>query len=269
MILYSFSPAILVPIAVAIAFALLRRYLAPGSPTLSHGVSMAELDSRFASMNWLIYLGMLLVGVIFGSVAYKSLVALNGLFAASEGPAYFRLLPSRSIWWFFPIFGALSLSWEITLFIWALFSKRQTVDLYIKWTSLKAGFDSTRTLRWMALLIALPTGVLTLLATPMHTTVHADEMRIRQYASLSSLKYRYKDARWMAIVKGFRERGGKFDGRAEILVKFADGYTWSSAANRDFTPTIDQKLVDFLSAKMNLPIQYAETESDLNLDQVH
>jgi hypothetical protein len=265
-----FLPKILVATAVAIAFALLRKYMpASGSAELPRAVSTEELDSRFGSVQWMIGFGMIVVGIAFAWITHKWLVGLNQFFAASEGPAYFRLLPSSAIWWFFPGFGAITLTWEITLTIWAMFAARETVDLYIKWTNLKAGFNSTKALRWMALLIAMPIGVVTVLASPMHTTIHADEMRIRRYASSSSLRYSYKDARWIAIVSGFRERSGKFDPRAEILVEFADGYKWSSVTNRDFIPTLDQNLANFLMARINLPVHYAETESDLHIGQIH
>jgi hypothetical protein len=258
-------PRILVPAAVALAFVLLRKYMHGSKSTeLPRGVSLEELEDRFSSINWVVYPGMAFVGVTFAWITYKCFVALNQFFAAREGPAYFRLLPSPWIWLFFPIFGALSLSWEITLFIWAMFATPQTADLYIRWTNLKAGFNSTKALRWVALLVALPIGIFTLLALPMHTTLHAEEMRIRQYASSSSLKYSYKDARRLAVVNGLRDRDGKFKPRADIIVEFADGYRWSSAANRDFTSVVDTDLLNFLVAKTRLPVEDAETEGDLH-----
>lgn len=116
----------------------------------------------------------------------------------------------------------------------------------------------------MAVLIALPIGVLTALAVPMHTTLHANEMRIREYASLSSLKYAYADARRLAVISGFRGLDGRFNSRATVILEFADGRRWSSAANRDFEPQVEKGLVQFLAEKTNLSVEHAETGNDLS-----
>jgi hypothetical protein len=157
----------------------------------------------------------------------------------------------------------LTICWDVTLSIWLLFASRDTVATYILWTNVRSGFDTTKTIRWMAILIALPIGVLTALAVPMHTTLHANEMRIREYASLSSLKYDYADARRVAMISGFRDRDSKFTPRATVIIEFTDGRRWSSAANRDFEHEIDNGLVRFLAEKIHLSIEQADTANDL------
>lgn len=261
---HSFAPRFLVPMAVGIAFAVLRKYVPPPRmEELPKDFSIAELSVRFRSTQWNIGLALLLMGAVFAWVTHALLVSLNLWFAAREGPAYFQLLPSSTIWWFFPGFGALTMCWGIAISIWMLFASRETVATYIVWTNVRSGFDTTKALRWMALLVALPIGILTLLAVPMHTTLHANEMRIREYASMSSLKYDYGDARRIAVISGFRDRDGKFTSRATVIIEFADGRRWSSAANRDFEREIDQGLVQFLAGKIHLPVEQADTANDL------
>ncbi|HKW18030.1 MAG TPA: hypothetical protein VJO35_11020 [Terriglobales bacterium] len=259
------SPHFVVLIAVAVGFALARRYFPPPrTAELPKGVSIEELNDRFRSVRWAVGFGMVLVGAIFVWATHQTLVALNLSFAYHEGPARFILLPSPAIWWFLPGLGALALCWELSLSLWRLFGNVQTVRAYVLWTNMRAGFDTTKVLRWIALLFVAPIGLLTLVAIPMHTTVHDDGIKVRGYASWASVQHLYPDARRLAVVDGFRTRHGGFTARAAILLKFADGYEWSSGANRDFTMTVDQNLLDFLQGKTQLPVERALTEADLN-----
>lgn len=261
---YSFAPRLLVPMAVGIAFAVLRRYLPPPKiEVLPRHFSIEDLNVQFRSAQWIVGLALFLVGGVVAWITHAVLVSLNLWFAAREGSAYFQLLPSSAIWWFFPGFGALTVCWELTLSIWMLFANRETVGTYILWTNVRSGFDTTKALRWMAVLIALPIGIITVLAVPMHTTLHANEMRIREYGSLSSLKYDYADARRMAVIGGFRDRDGKFTSRATVIIEFADGRRWSSASNSDFEREIDEGFIQFLAKKIHLPVEQAETANDL------
>jgi hypothetical protein len=261
-----FNPGLLVPIVIAIVFAYFRKHF-PVSDTskLPRDFSLEELNLRFRYVQWGVGLALLVTGATVAWVVHRFLVTLNQSFAVQEGPASFVLLPSAAIWWFLPGFGALAVCWDLVLFMWSLLGDRRTIDQYVLWTHLRSGFNSTKILRWMALIIALPIGVATLLATPMHSTLHDNEIHIREYASLTSLRYRYSDARRLAVVSGIRDRDLKFSARAEVLLKFADGRRWSSADNRDFEKTVDENVVNFLATKTGLPVEHAEVEGDLPL----
>ena len=114
----------------------------------------------------------------------------------------------------------------------------------------------------MAPTIVLPTGIFTVLARPMHTTLHEDDMRIRRYARLAAHHYHYSDARRLSVIKGMRLRDGTFKNRAAIEVDFADGPRWSSADNRDFSHFVDPDLFVFLQPKTGLPIVETDTRED-------
>src|ERR1017187_10213915 len=144
------------------------------------------------------------IGIVFFWLTHLALVALNRGLAASEGPAYLLLSPQTAIWWFFPGFGALSLSWELTLVIWSTIGNQKEADLYDAWSSRKAGFDSRRVLRLMALFIAAPIGLLTCLALPIHDTLHDGEIRTTGFAWRNRSVYRYSDARRLTMIEGFR-----------------------------------------------------------------
>jgi hypothetical protein len=134
-------------------------------------------------------------------------------------------------------------------FLWSLFGDRNRIGRFIDWTHQRGGFDSTRALRWMALLLALPIGVATLLAIPIHSSLCDDNIVVGHYAQLAPQCLTYSRARRVALVDGLRDRSGKFAARAEIIVDFDDGSRWRSADNRDFTPEVDSGLAEFLQRK--------------------
>jgi hypothetical protein len=254
----------LVPFVVLLVFALARRYMPAASmksPTAN--VSLDDLDARFRSTKWTVGVSMVVIGVLFLVSVHAAFVWLNKLIAIADGPADFRIWPQSAIWWFFPGFGALTLSWEMTLRLWSDFGNRGHANLYAYWSNQRTRFDATRLLRWMAVLIALPIGVLTVLALPMHTVFRQNDFRDCGYAFSPCRVYRYSDARRMTIVEGFRDRDGKLIERAGIVIDFGDGTRWSSADIGDFNKTVDPAFADLLARKTKLIFNYAQTEADI------
>ena len=254
----------LVPFMVFLVFALARKYMPPAAAKISEqNFSRGDLDARFRGIQWIVAGGMVVVGIIFGVGMHAAFAGLNRYIATSDGQAEFLLWPQSAIWWFFPGFGALTLSWEITLQIWSILGGRQDASLYGYWSNLKAGFDCTRILRWMTILITVPIGILTVLALSEHTALNQEEIRDCGYAFASCKTYRYADARRMTIIQGFRDRDSKLVRRAGILIDFNDGRRWSSADRGDFNSQIDPALKAFLETKIHLPYSYAQAEEDI------
>jgi hypothetical protein len=254
----------LVPVAVLVVFRRLRAYFpAPGTTDRSPSLSAGEPAPEFKDLNWTVGVAMLPVEIGFGFGSYQSLILANRLFAEADGPTRFQLLPTKILWIFFPLFGALSLTWEITQHLF-WFGDKESASRYAQWTHEKAGFNSTRVLRWMALVIALPIAVATVLALPMRSSLRDNDMIIRSYGLRSGRHYLYSQARRLAALNGFRTREGKFQPRAEILVQFSDGFCWHSADNQDFTATVDPRLLAFLQQNTRIPLEEAQTEADLN-----
>ena len=255
----------IVPAVVLAALGLFRRYLPTHRTDPQRQLDLQGDVEDFTYANVAVYATMIVVGIAFALLSYKGLVWCNRQFAEAHGPAVFQLLPQRAIWWFFPGFGALCLSWEITLFFWSLFAGRSKVTRFSDWSSERAGYDCTRVLRWMALLIVLPIGVATLLALPIHSTLTDSEIIVGHYARLTREHLPYSQARRLMLVDGFRSREGKFTHRAEVILDFAYGTRWRSAENRDFTSKPDPGLAEFLAKKTGLPLEHAATEDDFRL----
>jgi hypothetical protein len=254
----------LVPVAVLTAFALLRRYVSARTAWVPSTPITTTEAAKFGKWQWAVGAAMVCVALVFAFAGYEILLLANRYFAEADGPARFQLLPTKVIWGFFPGFAALALTWEITKFLWSLAGNQGDIERYTAWGNEKTGFDGPRVLRWMALGIALPIGLVTLPAVPMHSTLREQDMLVRGYGQISAKHYAYSQARRLMSVEGFRDRNGKFTARADLIVEFADGYRWHSEANRDFETSVDPNLIDFLELKTGLALEQAPTEADLN-----
>jgi len=215
---------------------------------------VCPLVGVYLTLRRLIFMGVALpqvssCGIAFAFSVHWALVATNRYFAEADGRATFLVLPSSAIWWLFPGFGALCLSWEITLFLWSLFSGRGRVTRFIDWTSERAGYDSTRALRWMTLFIAMPVGVATVLALPMHSALRDNDIVVGHYATLARQSLPYSHARRLVLVDGFRDRSGKFSARAGVIVDFDNGLRWSSSDIGDFKSEVDPALAELLQQR--------------------
>lgn len=144
-----------------------------------------------------------------------------------------------------------------------MFGNPDTAHRYADWSDRRAGFQCTRILRWMTLLIVLPIGVATILATSMNTALGRDGIRDCGYAFARCTTFNYADSRRMTQIKGFRGRDGKLIERAGIVLDFSDGRRWSSADIGDFSSAVDPALTSILRERTGLPLNTAETESDI------
>jgi hypothetical protein len=251
-------------IAVSFVLALGRRYMSAASvkPPEPH-VVMADLDNRFKNTQWIVGISMVVVGVLFAISTHAALVLLNRYFSTSEGPAEFRVWQQGATWWILPGFGAVALSWEIVLQLWSDFGNREAAHLYNYWSIQKSGFDGPRLLRWLAVLVVLPIGVLTILALPMHAALLQDDIHDCGYAFARCKVYRYADARRITMIGGSKDREGKLTRRAGIVIDFSDGRRWSSADIGDFSEKVDPAFAEFLQKKTKLPLNLAQTEADI------
>ena len=115
----------------------------------------------------------------------------------------------------------------------------------------------------MACLIALPIGIATLLAVPMHSTLHESELHVRTYASIAPMIFKYSEARRIFQVAGYRDRNGNLLKRSEIVLESQDGRRWHSGDNRSFETAVDPALAEFLLQKTELVMENVDTEADI------
>jgi hypothetical protein len=261
----------LIPVAVIGVFVVFRKYFPAPIEKTGERCSFEDLDRRFQRTKWIFNLCMIAIGILFAWSTHAVFVWLNRDFAAASGPAVFYQFPQSAIWWFSPGFGAVALSYEITLQLWSLFGSRRDADLYSRWSNMKnaaqggryASMDSRKALRWLSVLIVLPIGVFTVLELHSYVSIGANTIRDCGYAFAPCKSFPYAAAQRMTIIKGFRDKDGKLTKQAGIVLDFSDGSRWSSADMGDFQQSVDPALADFLKKKTQLSINYAETETDV------
>jgi hypothetical protein len=264
MSLASFGWRLVIPVAVYGTFALARRYIPAKANVQSADQSfISHPDESFSGTQWIVGTATALVITGFAFLMHALLVFLNGWWGALDGPSSFRLFPQTAIWWFFPGFGALTIGYEIVLQLWSRFGDAGRVVRYSEWSNSKAGFDGRRLLRWMALLIAAPIGIFTLLEVPVHVSL-TDQVIVDHGYGLSKPKiYRYDAARRLTGIEGFRGKDGGLTSRAGVVIDFDGGWRWSSANSGDFKKQVDPALLDFLVQKTKLLPEHAETADDI------
>jgi len=239
---------LLVPVAVALVFALSRRYL-----PVSSKLSFTERDAKeFSRLQWVVGAAMLSVGCVFGLLSYKALLWANAAMAGRDPSRHFLILPGHWIWFFLPFFGAICLAWEITLRLWRLLGDPVQARKYESWSNFKAGFNATRVLQIMIVTMEVPIAIATLLALPIHTSIDDAGLSVGHFGTLHSTRYRYSDVTKITVTEGLRLRDGSLQKRPAITLDFGNGTRWSSADNRDPEKSIDESLLNFLEEKTHL-----------------
>jgi hypothetical protein len=264
---------ILIVVAITGAMALFRKVFPASRKALTgQELDIEALDERFTPLRSKVISAMILIGLIFGLGSYFALIGINRALAALDGQGQFRFFPESAIWWFFPGFGAICLSWEFTLQLWALFAGQDLVNLFSDWTNNSTAFwgrgsytgmDSRKVLRWMAVLIVLPIGIFTALALNMHTVIGPDGIRECGYAFKPCTVHSYASMRRVTKVRGRKNDKGQFIPESSIVIDYSDGKRWSSADWSGARDSLDLAPIQFLANQALLEIGSVSTKDQI------
>ena len=199
------------------------------------------------------------------------LVFLNARLAALDRSAIFTFLPGSANWWGFPVVGAISLCWEITLQIWSLLGHRATASEYREWGKTAPlifrghlfVLNGQKFFQWAAMFIALPVGIYTLLDLNEHTSFNPESMSVCGLAYRQWETRTYQDLDRITMVQGKVNSKGKYSQAPALVLDFARRYRWSSARWNSPKPADLTTLANFLAKKTNLPIEAALTEEGI------
>jgi len=231
-----------------------------------------ELWGHFRPLYWRFTGVLVLVMIVFLFGSWFVLSHTNRFISVIDGPSEIHLLPQTAIWWFFPGFGAIACSCEITFQIFGLFVGHDELELFNSWMnntsrgwirSRYQGIDSRRVLRWMMIGIALPIGLFVLLALPMHANIGPESIRDCGYAFRTCEVFPLSGVVRVTEISGFRDKSGRLIDRSGLVLDFRDGRRWSSAEWGDWQRFVDPKLRDFLLGTTGLQLGYATTEQDI------
>jgi hypothetical protein len=241
-----------IPAVVLVVFAAGRRYL----PLKTHAKYGQEDAQRFSRLRWGATFAMIGVAAAFTTLSYFILASANQLLASGGDKANFVLLPSPWMWAIFPFFGGITICWEITLQIWRRIGDSSLASRYESWSNQKVGFDATRLLRFMTLTLAMPMGMATVLALPIHTSISESGFRIGHFGSLRATQHNFSEIKRILVTDSLRLRDGSLQRRPAINVYFSDGSKWSSADNREPDPAVNKSLLEFIEERTNLPAEH-------------
>jgi hypothetical protein len=221
-----------------------------------------DLESNFSIWQPLVNGCCVVTGLIILFGTRDILVWAHYALASSDGVQGLHIYYQQAIWWFFPGIGAVSLSFEIVLQIWSIFAGRKVVGLYSDWAARQpkknrgggvSYYDTRKWCRWIALLVALPAGMLSLLALRMHTTFAEDGMHEYGYAFAAPGVYTYPEIIRVTQVDGVLGKHNAFIPRPFDVIDFANGHHWSQHDWDDTTEGITDKLDATLLAHTKLP----------------
>ena len=187
-----------------------------------------DLFARFRDLQVLINACNVAVGIAFFFAVRYGFEAINHSLAGPPTNGRIHLFPDPIIWWFFAGFGALTLPWEITLQIWALFGNRRTVYLYRQWRK-RSTFDFTdftyndklALYHWFILLITIPIAIANSLALNMHCTVGPDAIQVCGYAFRPCTVLPYSDIKAIAYLAP--KYPANPPAAAKLIIEFKNG----------------------------------------------
>ena len=219
-----------------------------------------DLYAVFADRQWIVNFLTVIVAGTFFVLTVGLLYDMNRRIAWSDLPQGFSIQPEFAIWLFFPFFGAMTLSFEITLRIWTLFSGKGLVNLYVEWAadqpkSYRGGevyYDSRRVFGWLASLTAVPIGVFTVLALPMHATIGPVAIRDCGYAFKPCKVLPYADIKSITYIAP--NDAVKPPGHAKLVLSFNSGAPWLSSEWGDQNHDVDSSIVHYLAAQAPVSI---------------
>ncbi len=230
-----------------------------------------DLEARLRKMQPVINACTAITFVAFLFGVHALLIFLNARLAALDRNALFTFLPRPSNWWGFPLVGAISLSWEITLQIWSLLGHRATANDYREWGKTAPltfrghtfVLNAQKLFQWAAMFIALPLGAYTLLDLNEHTSFNPDSMSVCGLAYRQWETRAYSDLDRITMVQGEVSSRGRYSHAPALVLDFAARYRWSSARwNRQKLSDLDA-VANFLAKKANLPIEATLTEEGI------
>lgn len=214
-----------------------------------------------------------LMFVVFSVGTFFVLRVVNRHLAVAGAPAMFTFVPGPAIWMFFPLFGGMTLSWYLTLFVWSLFGFRSTATEYREWARHHAfsnfrgrlvAMNSQRFFFSAAWLLALPIGIATVLALNQHTVFTKDEIRVCGYAFRPCAVHPYSEIRRVTAVAGIvNARYNTFEKDPFLVLDFASDDRWSSLDANELHRASDGELAAFVYRKTGLVAGSAGSEKGI------
>jgi hypothetical protein len=253
------------PFFIVIGIRLLSNYFKKRYPATVVASQNAEM-SKSSYIFWPA-LGLVMMFSVAGLVAFAiayCVHAFNRLMSLSHGPSNFLLTPTWAWWFLYAMFGALSFSYFPSLQIIRRTMGGKKFAAYMQRGSRVSGYDGTRAMRFLALVIMVPYTAFFVPSLGCHTRFSESEIGIQRYAEITERKYSYSQVRSIALVQGYKLRSGEFQNDPRLVVDFEDGRRWTSREGFRDSEEPNKQLISFLEFRTGKHVQSATLENDLH-----
>jgi hypothetical protein len=252
--LAAWLPRFLVPIAIAVAFALFRHMAPPVARIAGHRYDEAQIPEPLAS--GVIGGAMWSLGIALAMLFFV-LRGANHLWASLEGISLLTQYAPQVFWCFLPGFAAVLIPWPLTVWYLRRAGRWQEADDIQDASDSKGGFDSFRIMKWLSIGVVGPIAVLTLLAVPIHLSITDSEVRVGHYASFHPDIFPLKDARSLTIVDMPRMQGDRILHTKDAILGFANGRRLRGNQVGDGGTSIRNDVLQLLIEKTGLTPRYS------------
>ena len=252
--LSSWLPRFLVPIAIAMAFALFRRMAPPRTRLSGHRYDESQKPEPLAA--GVIGGAMWSLGIAL-AMSFFLLRGANHLWASLEGCSLLTQYAPQAYWCFLPGFAAVSIPWPLTVWYLRQVGRWEEADSIQDASDSKGGFDSFRIMKWLSIGVAGPIAVFTLLAVPIHLSITDSEVRVGHYASLHPEVFLLKDAKSLIIVGEDNPQGVPGRETRDLIVEFGDGRRLRGNQVGDGGTSVQNNIVQLFISKTGLTPKYS------------
>jgi hypothetical protein len=186
---------------------------------------------------------------------YHAFLALEAWHIERLGPSVALIVPTVYYWMLLSLFlGMISSAPLLHLFYKALLRGRYAD--YVLYNNMRAGFDTWKLVRGLAVLIVISALSFALLGMDTYMKVTGDGIVVNRFWSVGEQRYPFSSVKAVKSASHFRALNGKAVERPHFVVDFSDGTKWTTRDwLRETEPEQDARLAAFISARSGKTVQ--------------
>ncbi len=186
---------------------------------------------------------------------YHAFLALEARHIERLGPRVALIVPTVYYWMLLSLFlGIISSAPLLHLFYKSLLRGRYAD--YVLYNNMRAGFDTWKLVRGLAVLIVIPALGFALLGMDTYMKVTDSGIVVNRFWSFDEQRYPFSSVKAVKSASHFRAMNGKAVERPHFVVDFSDGTKWTTRDwLRETEPEQDAKLAAFIAARSGKTVQ--------------
>ena len=243
-----------------IGFEIFKR-LFPFKPTEADLKRYPGLEDRFRPFTVLEIIPFFAFSGLGAYLWYRGFLALQALQTGRLGPAVGLITPTIYYWMLLALFLGMIFSAPLMRLSYrALLGRERDAD-YVLYNNMRAGFDTWKAVRGLAVLVVVPALGFAFLGMDTYLKVTEQGMTLNPFWSLEERQYPFTEVKAVKSAARFRAPGGRTVDRPHFIVEFSDGTTWTTRDwLREAEPERDGKLAAFIASRSGKNMQAVEMD---------